>query len=143
MTQLAEILTARLPPEDVTPQQLRDRSYYTGADVYLVVDDYDMVATASGNPLFPIVELAAHARDIGFHIILARRSGGVGRAMFDPLIGRLKDLSCDMLLMSGDRDEGYITGRVRMQQLIPGRGELVSRTRPQEMIQVGYVEPQE
>ncbi|NED66394.1 hypothetical protein G3I15_36245 [Streptomyces sp. SID10244] len=44
--------------------------------------------------------------------------------------------------MSGDRDEGYITGRVRMQQLIPGRGELVSRTRPQEMIQVGYVEPE-
>ncbi|GAA3726632.1 type VII secretion protein EccCa [Gordonia hankookensis] len=142
MQQLAQILTDRLPPEDVTPQQLRDRSYYTGPDVYLVIDDYDLVATASGNPLLPLVDLAAHARDIGFHIILARRSGGLGRAMFDPLIGRLKDLSCDMLLMSGDRDEGYITGRVRMQQLIPGRGELVSRTRPQEMIQVGYVEPE-
>ncbi|RPA12151.1 type VII secretion protein EccCa [Gordonia sp. OPL2] len=143
MAQLADILTARLPPEDVTPQQLRDRTYYTGADVYLVIDDYDMVATASGNPLMPLVDLAAHARDIGFHIILARRSGGVGRAMFDPLIGRLKDLSSDMLLMSGDRDEGYITGRVRMQQLIPGRGELISRSRPQEMIQVGFVEPEE
>ncbi|MGC4962256.1 type VII secretion protein EccCa [Gordonia sp. DT218] len=142
MQQLAQILTDRLPPEDVTPQQLRDRSYYTGPDVYLVIDDYDLVATASGNPLLPLVDLAAQARDIGFHIVLARRSGGLGRAMFDPLIGRLKDLSCDMLLMSGDRDEGYITGRVRMQQLIPGRGELVSRTRPQEMIQVGYVEPE-
>ncbi|WP_124707756.1 type VII secretion protein EccCa [Gordonia insulae] len=142
MVQLAEILSARLPPEDVTPQQLRDRSYYTGADVYLVIDDYDMVAAASGNPLLPLVDLAAHARDIGFHIIVARRSGGLGRAMFDPLIGRLKDLSCDILLMSGDRDEGYITGRVRMQQLVPGRGELISRTRPQEMIQVGYVEPE-
>ncbi|MEE3848905.1 type VII secretion protein EccCa [Gordonia sp. LSe1-13] len=143
VAQLAEILNGRMPPEDVTPQQLRERSYYTGADVYLVIDDYDMVATASGNPLLPIVDLAAHARDIGFHIILARRSGGLGRAMFDPLIGRLKDLSSDMLLMSGDRDEGYITGRVRMQQLVPGRGELVSRTRPQEMIQVGFVEPQD
>ncbi|WAC54711.1 type VII secretion protein EccCa [Gordonia sp. SL306] len=142
MQQLAQILTDRLPPEDVTPQQLRDHSYYTGPDVYLVIDDYDLVATASGNPLLPLVDLAAQARDIGFHIILARRSGGLGRAMFDPLIGRLKDLSCDMLLMSGDRDEGYITGRVRMQQLVPGRGELVSRTRAQEMIQVGYVEPE-
>ncbi|MYR06268.1 type VII secretion protein EccCa [Gordonia sp. SID5947] len=143
MQQLAQILTDRLPPEDVTPQQLRERSYYTGADVYLVIDDYDLVATASGNPLLPLVDLAAQARDIGLHIILARRSGGLGRVMFDPLIARLKDLSCDMLLMSGDRDEGYITGRVRMQQLIPGRGELVSRTRPQEMIQVGYVHPEE
>ena len=64
------------------------------------------------------------------------RSGGVGRAMFDPMIARLKDLSSDVLLMSGDRDEGYIVGRSRMQQLVPGRGELISRIRPQEMIQV-------
>ena len=56
--------------------------------------------------------------------------------MFDPVIARLKDLSSDVLLMSGDRDEGYIVGRSRMQQLVPGRGELVSRVRPQEMIQV-------
>ncbi|MDL9938331.1 type VII secretion protein EccCa [Gordonia sp. ABSL1-1] len=138
MDQLAGYLAARLPPEDLTVSQLRERNWYTGPDVYVVVDDYDMVATASGNPLLALVELAAHARDIGLHIILARRSGGAGRAMFDPLIARLKDLSCDVLLMSGDRDEGYLVGRARMQNLIPGRGELMSRSRPQEMIQIAY-----
>ncbi|MFW0784409.1 type VII secretion protein EccCa [Gordonia sp. CPCC 206044] len=139
---LVRYLAMRLPPEDITPQQLRDRSWWSGPDVYVVVDDYEMVATASGNPLFALIELIPQARDIGLHVILARRSGGLGRAMFDPLIAALKDLSCDMLLMSGDRDEGYITGRVRMQQLVPGRGELISRTRPAEMIQVGHIEPE-
>ncbi|MGV9710585.1 type VII secretion protein EccCa [Gordonia sp. NPDC003424] len=142
MTELAQYFAGRLPPEDVTPQQLRDRSWRSGPDVYVIVDDYDMVSAASGNPLLPLVELAAHARDIGMHLILARRSGGLGRAMFDPLIAHLKDLSCDILLMSGDRDEGYIAGRARMSDLVPGRGELISRNRPQEMIQVGYEGPE-
>ncbi|MBY4574118.1 type VII secretion protein EccC [Gordonia paraffinivorans] len=137
MSDLATYLKSRMPPEDVTVAQLKERSWLRGQpEIYLVVDDYDMVATASGNPLMPIVDLASHARDIGLHIVLARRSGGLGRALFDPLIARLKDLSCDMLLMSGDRDEGFITGRSRLQRLVPGRGELVSRVRPQEMIQV-------
>ncbi|TSD96907.1 type VII secretion protein EccCa [Gordonia rubripertincta] len=140
MNQLAVYLKGCMPPDDVTVAQLRERSWLEGKpEVYLVVDDYDMVSTSAGNPLLPVIEFASHARDIGFHIILARRSGGLGRAMFDPAIARLKDLSSDMLLMSGDRDEGFITGRSRMQRLVPGRGELVSRVRPQEMIQVALV----
>mgnify|MGYP002714412339 CR=1 FL=1 len=31
------------------PQQLRDRSWWTGADVFVVVDDYDLVVTSSGS----------------------------------------------------------------------------------------------
>ncbi|MBE7192544.1 MAG: type VII secretion protein EccCa [Gordonia polyisoprenivorans] len=141
MHQLAAYFTKRLPPDDLTVDALKARSWWSGPDVYIVVDDYDMVATSSGNPLLPLIDLASHARDIGMHIVLARRSGGLGRALFDPVIGRLKDLSSDMLLMSGDRDEGYITGRTRMQRLVPGRGELVSRTRTQEMIQVATSDP--
>lgn len=141
MHQLAAYFTKRLPPDDLTVDALTSRNWWTGPDVYIVVDDYDMVATASGNPLLPLVDLASHARDIGMHIVLARRSGGLGRALFDPVIGRLKDLSSDMVLGSGDRDEGYITGRTRLQRLVPGRGELVSRTRAQEMIQIALPDP--
>ena len=127
MAELATLLEGRLPPEDVTPAQLAAQDWWTGPDVYLLVDDYDMVATSSGNPLLVLVDLLSSARDIGFHLILARRSGGVSRALFDPVIGRLRDLSTDMLLMSGDRDEGYIVGQTRMSRRIPGRGEFVTR----------------
>ncbi|MBD0020450.1 type VII secretion protein EccCa [Gordonia pseudamarae] len=142
MTQLAAYLTARMPPEDVTPQQLRDRSWWSGPDVVLIVDDYDMVATAGANPLLALLEVAANARDVGLRIVLTRRAGGVARALFDPLITRLRELSCDVLLMSGDREEGFIVGRSRMRTLVPGRGELVSRNRPTEMVQVAMVPPE-
>ncbi len=142
MAQLATYLTARMPPEDVTPQQLRDRSWWSGPDVYVIVDDYDMVATASANPLLAMLDVAANARDVGLRIVLTRRSGGVGRALYDPLITRLRELSCDVLLMSGDREEGFIVGRSRMRTLVPGRGELVSRNRPTEMVQVAICPPE-
>ena len=51
------------------------------------------------------------------------------------MIARLRDLSTDTLLMSGDRDEGYIVGQTRMCRRIPGRGEFVTRV-GSEVIQV-------
>ncbi|MGB6040456.1 MAG: type VII secretion protein EccCa, partial [Gordonia sp. (in: high G+C Gram-positive bacteria)] len=140
MAQLAEFFAARLPGDDVTAQQLRDRSWWSGPAVYLVVDDYDLVATASGNPLLPLIEMAGHGRDIGFRMIVARRSGGLGRALFDPVIACLRDLSCDVLLMDGDPDEGYVVGRHRMQRLPVGRGELISRNRGAQIVQVAVGE---
>ena len=136
MLELAEYLSARLPGDAVTPDELRAQSWWSGPDLYLVVDDYDLVATASGNPLAPIVELLGHARDIGLRVVLARRSGGVGRALFDPFIARMRDLSCDVLLMDGDADEGYIVGRHRMQRFGVGRGRYVSRSRAADTVQV-------
>lgn len=136
LNELASICTSRLPADDVTPAQLRERSWWSGPDVYVLVDDYDMVATAVENPVLALLDLLAHARDIGLHLILVRRSGGVSRALYDPVIARLRDLSTDTLLMSGDRDEGYIVGQARMQRLVPGRGELISRTRHPEMVQI-------
>ncbi|GAA3023487.1 type VII secretion protein EccC [Gordonia defluvii] len=135
MAELATLLEGRLPPDDVTPAQLAARAWWSGPDIYLFVDDYDMVATSSANPLLVLVDLLSSARDIGFHLVLARRSGGVSRALFDPVIARLRDLSTDTLLMSGDRDEGYIVGQTRMCRRIPGRGEFVTRV-GSEVIQV-------
>ncbi|MBW8806191.1 MAG: type VII secretion protein EccCa, partial [Catenulisporales bacterium] len=50
MTQLAEALRDRLPGPDVTTEQLRTRSWRTGKDVYVFVDDYDLVASPTANP---------------------------------------------------------------------------------------------
>ncbi|MFZ2510546.1 MAG: type VII secretion protein EccCa, partial [Gordonia sp. (in: high G+C Gram-positive bacteria)] len=136
MTQLADYLRARLPGEEVTAEQLVAGDWWSGPTVYLVIDDYDLVVTTLGNPLQPLTELLGHARDIGLRVILARRSGGIGRALFDPMIAGLRDLSCEVLLLSGDPDEGYIVGRSRMQKLGAGRGELISRSRGTDLVQV-------
>ncbi|WP_062994221.1 type VII secretion protein EccCa [Nocardia mikamii] len=139
--EVAAYLRQRIPGSDITPQQLRDRSWWTGPEIYIVVDDYDMVATGAGNPLEPLLEFIPQARDIGMHLIVARRSGGASRALYDKVLGMMKDLSVDALLMSAPKDEGKLLGDVRSAKLAPGRGTLVSRARENEMVQVSYLPP--
>ncbi|MGB0875839.1 MAG: type VII secretion protein EccCa [Mycobacterium sp.] len=141
MSALTERLHARLPDENVTQQQLRNRSWWDGPDIYVVVDDYDLVAGATGNPLTPLADFLPHAKDLGLHVVVARRSGGAARAMFDPVLARLRDMGCSGLLMSTAPDEGVLLGTIRPIQLPPGRGTLSVRGRPDELVQVGWTDP--
>ncbi|MGE2817462.1 type VII secretion protein EccCa [Mycobacterium heidelbergense] len=137
MTALAESLKERLPPSDITPQELKDRSWWNGPDVYVLIDDYDLIGSGSLNhPLGPLVEYFPLARDIGLRTVVTRRIGGAARAMMDPIIGRLKDLSCNGLVMSGSKDEGGLFGGYKATEMPPGRGMLVSRTVKSGVIQL-------
>jgi S-DNA-T family DNA segregation ATPase FtsK/SpoIIIE len=138
---LLERLAARMPGENVTQQQLRSRSWWSGPEIYLVVDDYDLVAGATGNPLTPLADYLPHAKDLGLHVIVARRSGGAARAMFDPVLARLRDLGCMGLMMSASPDEGILLGSVRPSAQPPGRGTLITRGHPDHLIQVAWTDP--
>ncbi|MGY0233292.1 type VII secretion protein EccCa [Longispora urticae] len=131
----------RMPGPDVTPQQLRDRSWWYGPDVFVLVDDYDLVAGSAGNPLTALSEYLPQARDLGLHLIITRRMGGASRALYDPVIQRLRELDCPGLLMSGNRDEGAIFGNLKPSQLPPGRGTLVRRRDGANLIQLAWSDP--
>ncbi|ORB13605.1 type VII secretion protein EccC [Mycobacterium noviomagense] len=137
---LLTVLKRRMPPPQATQQQLRARSWWAGPDLYLVVDDYDLVANAAGNPLATIVEFLPYARDLGLHLLVARRSGGAARAVFEPLLAGLRELGCMGLMMSADSEEGPLIGSVRPTRLPPGRGTLVTRGRTQK-VQVAWSPP--
>ena len=142
LTVLMERLQARMPGADVSQLQLRTRSWWSGPEIYVVVDDYDLVAGTTGNnPLAPLLDFLPHAKDLGLHVVVARRSGGAARAMFDPVLARLRDLGCMGLMMSASPDEGVLLGSVRPSQLVPGRGTLVTRARPDQLIQVAWSDP--
>ena len=103
-----------------------------------MVDDYDLVATPAGNPLAAILEYLPYARDLGLHLVVARRSGGAARALFEPLLAGLRDLGCLGLMMSGRPDEGALFGSARPAPLPPGRGVLIARTGDEQLVQVGW-----
>jgi ESX secretion system protein EccC len=129
----------RLPGPDVTPDQLRARSWWTGPECFVLVDDYDLVANGPTNPLQPLVDFLPQARDIGLHLVLTRRTGGAGRAMYEPVIQRLRELSSPGLVMSGDRDEGPLLGSVRPAPMPPGRGRLVTRREGVRLVQLAHL----
>jgi len=138
---VAALLTARMPDERVTQQQLRERSWWNGPELFVVVDDYDLVAGAAGNPLTPLADFLPHAKDLGLHVIVARRSGGAARALFDPVLGRLRDIGCSTMLMSAAPDDGALLSATRPGPQPPGRGTLTVRGRPDELVQVGWFDP--
>jgi S-DNA-T family DNA segregation ATPase FtsK/SpoIIIE len=134
-------MAGRLPGPDVTPEQLRTRSWWTGPECFVLVDDYDLVATGPTNPIQPLLDYLAQAVDVGLHLVLTRRSGGASRAMFEPVIQRLRELSSPGLIMSGDPDEGPLLGNVRPSIQPPGRGWLVTRREGARLVQLAYVPP--
>ncbi|MFB8002228.1 type VII secretion protein EccCa [Nocardia sp. NPDC056000] len=140
MADLAAYVTQRMPGPDVTPQQLKDRSWWKGPELYVIVDDYDLVATATGNPLHALVDHLAHARDLGFHLIIARRSGGAGRALYEATLNRMKELNSAALIMSTSREEGILFGNTRPSLMPPGRGTYVTRS-GEDLIQLGWLPP--
>jgi S-DNA-T family DNA segregation ATPase FtsK/SpoIIIE len=136
-----DAMTKRLPGPDVTPEQLRNRSWWQGPELFVLIDDYDLVAPSPhNNPLATLLDFLTQGRDIGFHMVVVRRTGGAGRAMFDPVISRIRDLASPGILMSGSRDEGQLLG-MRPEQLPPGRGWLITRASGRQLIQLAHLPP--
>jgi S-DNA-T family DNA segregation ATPase FtsK/SpoIIIE len=141
--ELAEGIVERLPPATLTPRELAKRSWWSGPEFYVVVDDYDLVASPSGNPLLPLVDLLAQGRDLGLHVILSRRVGGMARGGFEPLLGRLRELRQPGLILSGDPSEGPLINNLRASPQPPGRGVLVRRKQRPVLIQTAAGPPPE
>jgi S-DNA-T family DNA segregation ATPase FtsK/SpoIIIE len=141
MQSVAGYMERRLPGPDVTAQQLRDRSWWTGPELFVLVDDYDLVASGPANPLQPLLEYLPQARDVGLHLVVTRRAGGASRALYDPVIQRLRELSAPGLVMSGPVDEGALIGPVKPSLLPPGRGRLLTRREGVRLIQLAHLPP--
>lgn len=139
MNTLAGILHKRLPGPDVTTEQLRNRSWWSGPEAWVLVDDYDLVVSSTGNPLSPLVPYLAQARDVGLHIVLVRRSGGAGRAMYEPVLQALRDLAAPGMILSGSPEEGPLISGVRPEPAVPGRARLITRDAGRQVIQVAYL----
>lgn len=136
---LADLMRRRSPSADVTAQQLRERSWWQGPSLFVVVDDYDLVSTSSGNPLSKLTELLPFARDVGVRFIIARSAAGASRAAYESFMQRMMELGAQGVLLSGDPQEGDVLGGVRMRPMPAGRGVYVSRQRGNPLVQTGRV----
>jgi S-DNA-T family DNA segregation ATPase FtsK/SpoIIIE len=114
---------------------------FSGPDVYILVDDYDLISGLPLNPLSTLGDLIFQGRDAGIHVVLARSSGGAARAMLDPVIGRLVESGAPALLLSGDPHEGPLLRGVRAEPLPPGRGRLLRRRGRAVMLQLAQAGP--
>jgi S-DNA-T family DNA segregation ATPase FtsK/SpoIIIE len=81
----------------------------------------------------------AQGRDVGLHLVTARRVSGAAKMMYEPITARVREVSPSGLILSGDREEGPLLGAVRATEQPPGRGVLVTRRHAPVLAQVALV----
>ncbi|AUS79208.1 type VII secretion protein EccC [Actinoalloteichus sp. AHMU CJ021] len=134
-------LAKRMPGPNVTQEELRNRSWWKGPDLFVIVDDYELVAPQGANPLQPLAEFIPQAKDVGLHVITARNIAGGSRSSFEPVIGKMKEVSTPGIIMSGPKEEANILGNIKPTAMPPGRGTVVSRRVGQQLMQIAWLEP--
>jgi len=132
---IAAELTRRLPAKDITVEQLRDRSWWTGPEIYCVIDNYETLE-GSANPLKHLVPFLGQAADLGLHIITARRSAGYARASYDSFLQAMRESGNTTILLSGERQEGAVAPGIFFKRLPPGRAQRVTNSGTAEMLQI-------
>ncbi|MFI0940105.1 type VII secretion protein EccCa [Streptomyces sp. NPDC021020] len=137
MAAVATLVQRRMPGPDVTPRQLRDRNWWTGPRLFVLIDDYELVASG-GSPLAGLVDVLPFARDVGLRFVLARAAGGAGRAMYEPFVQRAKELGAQALVLSGDPDEGELLGGIRPRRMPPGRALFAGRRGGTRLVQLAW-----
>ena len=130
----------RVPGPDISSERLRRRDWWGGPELFVVIDDYELLSTATGmgSTLDSLMPLLAQGVHIGLHVIIARSTSSAMRAMMDPVIRRLWELGTPATVLSYPKEEGRFIGEAHPRKLPPGRAQLVTR-RSVQLIQTGIV----
>ncbi|GAB3451736.1 type VII secretion protein EccC [Streptomonospora sediminis] len=135
----AGAMRERLPGPDITPDRLRRKDWWNGPELFLIVDDYEMVSGSGPSPLAPLQPMLTQAAEIGMHLILVHAAGGFSRATSDPVIRTMIDGNTPSVLFSAPQSEGVLFGNIRPRRMAPGRALWISRRDPIE-VQVAIAE---
>ncbi|WSL80852.1 type VII secretion protein EccCa [Kitasatospora sp. NBC_01266] len=135
----ARAMKNRIPAADISPARLKLRDWWEGPELFILVDDYDLVAAGSGShPFAPVLDDLAQGAEIGLHLIVARGANGIGRALNDPLLRKLQEVNSPALLLSCPPSEGHLFGNIKPRQLPTGRGLYITRRRTVQ-VQTGHL----
>ncbi|HEY2771973.1 MAG TPA: type VII secretion protein EccCb [Solirubrobacteraceae bacterium] len=140
LSELRETTVERLRALD-HGEAANGNGHFKGQEIYILVDDYDLVSAMPMNSLSGLADLIFQGRDAGIHVVLARAAAGAARGMLDPVMSRLVESGAPAVLLSGDPHEGALVRGVRAEPLPPGRGRLLRRRGRPALVQLAYVAP--
>lgn len=124
--ELAAALAGREPPPGLSAEELLSRSWWSGPEIFLIVDDIQQLPPGFDSPLHKAVPFVNRAADVGLHVIFTRTFGGWSSAGSDPMLRALHQANAPLLVMDADPDEGFIRGKMKGGPLPRGRGLLMA-----------------
>jgi S-DNA-T family DNA segregation ATPase FtsK/SpoIIIE len=124
---VARALKTRTPGPEITPARMRRADWWKGPRLFVLVDDYDLVANPMRPPFEPLIEHLPLGYEVGFHMVVSRSAAGAMRGINDPLVRRMLEANAPGLLMSCPPSEGYLFNNTKPRLLPPGRGLYITR----------------
>jgi len=105
--------------------------------IFWLIDNDAELERQAADALKRLAELIPKSRDMGLHVVIARRTAGAAKALYEPLPRRLTELGTPAILLSGDPREGPLLG-VRPVPQPPGRALLVRPGSDPVTVQLAY-----
>lgn len=124
--ELAVTLAGREPPPGLSAEELMSQSWWSGPEIFLIIDDIQQLPTGFDSPLHKAAAWVNRASDVGLHVIATRTFGGWASAGSDPILRALHQANTPLLVMDADPDEGFIRGKMKGGPLPQGRGLLMA-----------------
>lgn len=126
--QLAQVLSAqrRMPDRELSLEELHARSWWDGPDIFVIVDDYQMVddrVSPFPSPLLHLTDFIEDGWALGVHFLIARNMEQASSARIGPVMSKMT--AATGLMLSGDRNEGPVIGNHRPERLVEGRTKVV------------------
>lgn len=127
MQDVSRALGRRLPSGPLTAQQRRSRAWWSGPEIFLFIDDYQMVYNAVPQAFEALKPNWGTAHNLGFHAVVACPIGIATRVLSQTgqLPKQINDVNGATLVMDGIKENGPILG-VRVEPRVPGRGVLIT-----------------
>ncbi len=126
MGELAAVLAGREPPPGLSAEELLSRNWWSGPEIFLIVDDIQQLPAGFDSPLHKAAPWVTRAADVGLHVLVTRTFGGWSSAGSDPMLRALAQANAPLLVMDADPDEGFIRGKMKGGPLPRGRGLLMA-----------------
>jgi len=126
MNDLAAVLAGREPPPGLSAEELLAHSWWSGPEIFLIVDDIQQLPAGFDSPLHKAAAWVTRAADVGLHVFVTRTFGGWSSAGSDPMLRALHQANAPLLVMDADPDEGFIRGKMKGGPLPRGRGLLMA-----------------
>lgn len=128
---LKKILAQRAPRKDMglSPRALRERSWFTGPEIFVIVDGYNRLGSQPGvmAPIDELVPFLGAATDLGVHVILSTAAAGLSsQFMTNKMFKLFSEQTAPILMLSGPPTEGRISAlKVKFESRRPGFGQLL------------------
>jgi DNA segregation ATPase FtsK/SpoIIIE-like protein len=126
MNDMSALLASREPPPGLSAEELLSHSWWSGPEIFLIVDDIQQMPAGFDSPLHKAAAWVTRAADVGLHVIVTRTFGGWSSAGSDPMLRALHQANAPLLVMDADPDEGFIRGKMKGGPLPRGRGLLMA-----------------